>query len=262
MNIKKSLLAVLILGCAAQLNASQLDNAQLLQNKIINNSANSQVKINKSADKALKLKAEIEQLQEANQNLRQYRDHLAALVSHQESEKNSLLTQIAEVDNTRQGVVPLMYKMIKGLQAQLDQDMPIKPSQRQLRINKLNKMMVQADISDAEKYRRILEAYQIEMDYGTKLGLYQGEITLQGKQLEVELLYLGRLALVARSLNGEQFWSWNKQQKAWNKVSQDHANQIDVAFAIASKQQTPSLITLPISISETTQRLSTQQEGS
>ncbi|MCV5804624.1 DUF3450 domain-containing protein, partial [Escherichia coli] len=69
-------------------------------------------------------------------------------------------------------------------------------------------MMTRADVADAEKFRRILEAYQIEMDYGTKLGVYQGKINLgDNEAVEADILYLGRLSLVARSLSGETFWS-------------------------------------------------------
>ena len=117
-----------------------------------------------------------------------------------------------------------------------------------MRINKLQLMMSQADISDAEKYRRILETYQIEMDYGHKLGRYQGDIQLSAEhRIEADLLYLGRIALLARSLDKQQYWSWNVANKQWQSVNDD-AEQIDIAFSIAAKQSTPDLINLPISL--------------
>ena len=38
-------------------------------------------------------------------------------------------------------------------------------------------MMVQADISDAEKFRHVLKLSN-QMDYGTKLGVYQDKISV------------------------------------------------------------------------------------
>ncbi|MBJ6907612.1 DUF3450 family protein, partial [Vibrio cholerae] len=78
------------------------------------------------------------------------------------------------------------------------------------RAAKLDDLMTRADVADAEKFRRILEAYQIEMDYGTKLGIYQGKINLDANEkVEADVLYLGRVSLVARSLSGDKFWSWS-----------------------------------------------------
>jgi hypothetical protein len=110
-------------------------------------------------------------------------------------------------------------------------------------------MMTRADVADAEKFRRILEAYQIEMDYGTKIGIYQGKITLEGNdQVEADILYLGRVSLVARSLSGEQFWSWSQQQNAWQSVGSEQKSELDKAFAMANKQIAPSMLTLPVSL--------------
>ena len=143
-----------------------------------------------------------------------------------------------------------MYQMINGLETTLNNDKPIKKQQRLARIEKLQHMMVQADISDAEKFRRILEAYQIEMDYGTKLGVYQDKISVDGnKEIETDLLHLGRIAFVARSLNGMHYWSWNSKTKQWQTVDSSEARHIDKAFAIANNQVAPSLITLPVSAS-------------
>lgn len=108
--------------------------------------------------------------------------------------------------------------------------------------------MTRADVSDAEKYRRILEAYQIELDYGTKLGLYQDQITVDAGSREVDILHLGRVSLVARSLNGTKFWSWNQSDKQWQSADSSMKSELDKAFNIAAKQAAPSLITLPVSL--------------
>jgi hypothetical protein len=57
--------------------------------------------------------------------------------------------------------------------------------------------MGRADVAEAEKYRRILEAYQIEIDYGTNLGACPAEIELNDGISQVEQLYFGRVSLVS-----------------------------------------------------------------
>ncbi|WP_117232454.1 DUF3450 domain-containing protein [Vibrio maerlii] len=228
--------------------ASDLTNAQSVQSKTNASSAASQQRIDKSAEQSIKFQAEIEQLQQEVKNLQVYQDHLNALVVSQEQEVSSLEGQIDEIKSTRQGVVPLMYQMIEGLKQNLAQDVPIKPEQRAERIAKLDSMMTRADIADAEKYRRILEAYQIELDYGTKLGLYQGQITTHDKQLEVDILHMGRLSLIARSLNGLNYWSWNANQREWQSLDSSLKTELDKAYSIAAQQTAPSLVTLPVSL--------------
>ncbi|WP_162046275.1 DUF3450 domain-containing protein [Vibrio taketomensis] len=248
MNLFKTSLAMFVAAAISPVSASSLDSAQAIQNKTNASSVVSQQRIDKSADAALSLQAEIEQLQEEVKNLEVYQAHLKALVANQGEEMTSISSQIEDIKITRQGVVPLMYQMIDGLKQIVKQDAPIKIEQRQERIAKLEALMPRADVSDAEKYRRILEAYQIEMDYGTKLGIYQGQIDLNGEIREADVLHLGRIALVARSLNGSTFWSWDKKQNRWIEVDSSMKAELDKAFAVASKQVAPSLITLPVSL--------------
>lgn len=249
MNLMKTSLALILATSASTtMAANSLDSAQSIQSKTNAASASSQKRIDVSAEKTLTLKAEIEQLEEEVKNLKVYRDHLTALVASQDQEVASLDSQIEEIKSTRQGIVPLMYQMVDGLKQIVAQDVPIKLVQRQERIAKLESMMTRADVSDAEKYRRILEAYQIELDYGTKLGLYQGEISVNDESREADVLYLGRISLVARSLNGSKFWSWDQKSNQWLNVDASLKSELDKAFSIAAKQTAPSLITLPISL--------------
>ncbi len=249
MNLIKSSLALLISSFLIPVHAENFDDAQAVQSKTNQASAVSQKRIDISAEKALILEAEIEQLREEVSNLKIYRDHLSRLVDSQNREVANLNEQIDQIALTRQGVVPLMYHMLDGLKVIVANDKPIRKAQREERLEKLDAMMTRADVADAEKYRRILEAYQIEMDYGTRLGIYQGKIELSAnEQVEAEVLYLGRISLVARSLSGERFWSWSQQDKSWQPLGSERKTELDKAFAMASKQTAPSLLTLPLSL--------------
>lgn len=249
MNLKKSSLALIMIGMSAGAQADSLDTARTIESKTNAASAYSQKKIDKSAQAALAMKAEVEMLQEEVKNLEVYRDHLARLVASQDAEVDSLNQQIVGIQETRQGVVPLMYKMIDGLKQIVATDKPIRQQQRLARVAKLELMMAQADVSDAEKFRRILEAYQIEMDYGTKLGVFQGQVALSDQEsIEADQLYLGRISLVARSLDGTRYWAWNDTSDNWQSLDSQMAAGVDKAFAIATKQAAPSLVTLPVSV--------------
>lgn len=253
MTLRNKILLSVVLSQTAfagfTVNAASLEAAQKIESNTNRASAQSQQSINNSAEKTLSYKADIEQLQEQVKNLEVYRNHLAALVDNQKQEVTSIDQQIEEIKQTRQGVVPLMYQMIDGLKQIVANDKPIRLKQREQRIEKLDNMMAVANISDAEKYRRILEAYQIEMDYGIKLGLYQDQISLNDQQqIEVDVVYLGRVSLIARSLSGKQYWSWDVASKEWQAIDNPNTSELDKAYAMASKQAAPSLIILPVSL--------------
>ncbi|MCG9561196.1 DUF3450 domain-containing protein [Vibrio chagasii] len=249
MNLLKSSLALAISLVATSSMANSLDQAQSIQNKTNNASASSQKVIDKSSQATLMLQAEIERLQEEVKNLEIYHDHLAALVESQNKEAQSIEEQIEEIKYTRQGVVPLMYKMIDELEVLIAEDVPISESPRLERVERLKSMMVRADVSDAEKYRRILDAYQIEVDYGIKLNSYTSHVTFnEDTSIEVDILHLGRISLIARTLTGTQYWSWNQTQGEWQELDSSMKAEIDKAFDIARQQAAPSLITLPVSL--------------
>ncbi|EGR0773896.1 DUF3450 domain-containing protein [Vibrio cholerae] len=245
----KRCLSLLCVSALLPAHAASLDQAQAIQNSTNQASAQSQQKIDRSAEQSLLLRAEIEQLNEEVKNLQVYRNHLQSLVANQQQEMASLEQQTEEIKRTRQGIVPLMYDMIEGLEEWVAQDKPIRLAARQERIEKLKELMPRADVSDAEKYRRILEAYQIELDYGNKLGTYQAKITLPSAQeVEADVLYLGRLSLLARSLDGEQFWTWNSNQNAWQAITDANKSDLAAAYQLAQQQIAPTLLNLPVSL--------------
>lgn len=161
----------------------------------------------------------------------------------------SLTQQIDEIKETRQGIVPLMYHMIDGLKQIIAQDKPIKLAQRKERVEKLTALMGRADVSEAEKYRRILEAYQIEMDYGNKIATYQDDITTADDVTrEADILYVGRLSLIARSLNHQSFWVWDMQSHQWINGDTALLSRINQAFDLANQQIAPTLLDVPVSL--------------
>ncbi|WP_104400530.1 DUF3450 domain-containing protein [Vibrio penaeicida] len=237
------------MGIPNALYADDLDKARAIEKKTNKVIQKAQSNVDANVEASFTLQSEIEQLETQIDNLTLYRDHLTKLVSSQKSELVSLEQQLNDIEDTRQGIVPLMYRMIDGLDSIVGQDVPLRKVTRQKRLDDIKLLMGRADIAEAEKYRRILEAYQIEIDYGTKLGAYPAEIHFEGNTRQVEQLYFGRVSLVARSLDHKQFWVWRQENKTWNELSKDKGLEVNKAFAMAAKQQAPSVVTLPLSIS-------------
>ncbi|PKF49135.1 hypothetical protein AT251_21200 [Enterovibrio nigricans] len=126
---------------------------------------------------------------------------------------------------------------------------PLKGSIRQERVDGLHVLMGRADVSDAEKIRQILEVYQIEVDYGASLGLYQDTLNIGAGPRVVDVLHLGRVSLIARSIDGNGFWFYDRNASNWEPVPPAHFALLERAFMVAKERVTPELLMLPLSTS-------------
>jgi hypothetical protein len=232
--------------------AETLDHAKNIQDRTNHESARSQQVIDNSSSASTQMQTSIEQLQAEIRNLKIYREHLQSMVKNQNDEASSFDQQLREIKETRQGIIPLMYRMLDGLKQIIDHDKPIKLEQRKRRLEKLVALMGRADVSEAEKYRRILEAYQIEIDYGNKIATYRDAISLDGHvPLEADILYVGRLTLIARSLDHQKFWVWDTTARRWVPGDDGELSHVNQAYRLAHKQIAPTLLNLPLSLKAT-----------
>jgi hypothetical protein len=108
--------------------------------------------------------------------------------------------------------------------------------------------MDRADVTLAEKYRRILEAYQIELDYSRTLEVYADEIEADGVSRTVDVLRVGRAGLYYQTLDRQDAAYWDHQQKAWTPASTAERRAIQRGLRIASQQLAPELLELPLAV--------------
>ncbi|WED23345.1 DUF3450 domain-containing protein [Vibrio sp. JC009] len=247
------ILTLIITSIVLPVQASTLDKSANIEKAIIFDAKKSQEVVTGSSDASFDLKAEIDILRSEINNLEIYQGHLDKLIESQNQELSGLDLQLEEITDTRQSVIPLMYEMLDGLEAYVEQDMPIRKQTRTERINKLKKLMTESGVSDAEKYRRILEAYQIELDYVTKFGTYTSLVEINGVSREVEQLYLGHISFIARSLDHRTYWYWSQEQQHWVALEAVANTELDKAFSVANKLASPSLLMLPLSALEINQ---------
>jgi hypothetical protein len=178
--------------------------------------------------------------------LRIYNQHLKELLNSQAQEKASLEKQLKDIEVTRQEMLPMILKMLDSLDKFVAMDLPFLPEERKQRLTGLKEMMAKANITDAEKFRRIMEAFQIENEYGKTIEAYKGNIVLNGKTSAVNFLRLGRVALYYQRLDGSETGYWNKEEKCWETLSSDYSNAIRNGLRIARKETAPDMLIVPV----------------
>jgi rubrerythrin len=183
-----------------------------------------------------------------------YNRQLARMVEDQSRELDDIEAQLMSLAQTEQATLPLLVRMQNMLEQFVAADLPFLVDERQQRIERLARLMDRADVSLAEKYRQILEAYQIEAEYGRTLEAWTGTLaqdgqTRSGETREVTFLRLGRVALYYQTLDGEESGRWSRQQGGWQTLAADQNWPIRKGISMARQQTVPELLELPIELS-------------
>ena len=179
-------------------------------------------------------------------SIRVYNRQMRNLVASQENELASLADQIDRVEEVGRSVTPLMLRMIDAVDAFVRLDTPFLIEERRERIAGLHEMMGRADVSNAEKFRQIMEAYQIENEYGRTIEAYRSNLERDGKEITVDFLRFGRIALVYQTLDGSETGVWDPATNTWTVLDDDCRTPIRQGLRIARKQSAPDLIRLPL----------------
>ncbi len=210
----------------------------------------SQTKINNLSQESGSLLTKYRFANRQVENLVVESKHLEAVLKTQAEEKISLKEQIKTLELTHSEITPLILRMLENLEKFVALDLPFLPQERQQRLLKLKAMMLKADISKAEKFRRIVEAYQVENDYGNTIEAYKDEIDLKGAKTPVDLLRLGRVGLYYQRLDGSESGVWNTKEKRWDSLPDRYDSKIHRGLGIARKESAPELLTLPVFAAE------------
>ena len=113
--------------------------------------------------------------------------------------------------------------------------------------------MENPDISDAEKFRQVLEGYQIESEYGRKIDFYTDIINVEGSDVNVNVLRIGRIALVAQTKDERVTLAWNNSIRDWEQLPDSYRNAVRQGIRIANKQATIDIMPLPVAAPENAQ---------
>ena len=198
-------------------------------------------------DQALDLTAQYRNVQRRIGSLKVYNDQLRTLLDNQETVIANIQKEIDEVGVIARQVMPLMHRMVDSLARFVELDVPFLIEERKKRVQLLRELLDRADVSNAEKYRRVVEAYQIENEYGRTIEAYKARMNAGGGEKSVEFLRVGRVALVYRTLDGGEYGAWDVKKKAWQVLPSDkYGRQIMAGLRIAREQAAPNLMRVPV----------------
>jgi len=207
----------------------------------------SQQRIDKMVDETDDLETEYKQVTKELDGLKVYNEYLARQIADQVQELEDLRASIDRVSSMERQIMPLMIRMLDALDHFVELDVPFLHEERTHRVARLREIMDRADVSAAEKFRRITEAFQIEIDYGRTIEAYKDALEIDGATLEVNMLRLGRIGLYYQTADASVTGMWDAREKKWVSLKDGTSrNQVRQGLRIAEKQIAPDLLLLPV----------------
>ncbi len=206
-----------------------------------------QKKVDSVADQTEKITNDYRAVTKVVDGLKVYNALLQTQLNNQESEMQALSESIANVALIERQIIPLMTRMVDGLDAFVKLDTPFLMKERTARVARLRDMMERSDVTAAEKFRRVIEGYQIENDYGRTIEAYKGSTQINGKELEVDFLRIGRVALLYQTVGGAITGAWDSTAGQFVELPPaTYQKQVSDGLKIARKQVAPDLLVVPV----------------
>lgn len=190
--------------------------------------------------------AEYAQLLRETEALQAYNELLQRQIGTQERRLTEIQNSIGGVPDLERLVPPLIERMVDGLEEFVELDIPFQENERADRVAAMRNLVEDANVSDSEKFRRVLEAWEVENDYGRTVSAYTGTLDIGGVEREVDFLQIGRIALLYQTDDLEQVGAWIPEERAFVPLGTEHRNSIRQAIRMAQNTVAPELVLLPI----------------
>jgi seryl-tRNA synthetase len=244
----RAVLAALAVGlCGAPALAQDLGSTLQTGRQTVQETEKSQQRIDQLDGQTQSLlsdyRANLKQLEQLNRyNASQQRQ-----VAAQQRELESLRKDIDNISGLQRSVQPLMEDMLAALERFVEADMPFLVDERRERIARLRRIMEDPERSAAQRYRLIVEAYQIENEYGRTIESYRGNVELDGSRYEnAEFLRLGRMGLIVRTDDDAVLKHFDLASRAWVDLDRSFLPHVKTGLRIAREQIPPDLMIVPV----------------
>lgn len=228
---------------------AQLDSALSTAKASTAASAASQQRVEQLDDEADTAIREYRAVLQQIDNIKLFVDQQDIYLQSQKSEIESLNRQLGTVEQIKQGMVPMMLKMAVQIEDAIKDDVPFLLEERMARVDRLKAALSNPNVSPAEQYRQVLNAFKIEVTYGQGLDSYEGAHPTKPGNI-VNFLRFGRSSLVYMTKDEGEIARYNRDTKSWDVLDGSHALNMRKAIRVAKGEAAPDIVYAPVSIGQ------------
>ena len=230
--------------------AATLPDIFAVADRINQQARESQAKVDAMADETRKLYDDYKQVLKEIEGLRVYNRQLERQIAGQERQMNEISTNMDNVTDVQRQVTPLMHRMVAALEQFVDNDMPFRVKERHERVDRLRAILDRPDVAVSEQFSQVLNAFQIENDYGRTIDAYTGQIEIDGETRVADILLVGRVALVYQTSDGEETGYWNERDKRWAPLDDSYQASVRNGIRMARRQASLNLLPMPVMLED------------
>jgi len=206
----------------------------------------SQTKIDSMDDDTSLIVNEYKTVSKQIEGLTVYNAQMRKQIERQEERLKEIDKTMKEAQVMQRQIPPFTRRMLAGIEKSIELDMPFHLAERKERIAFANAAIDNPTVSPAEGLRQVLETFNVEMEYGRKLDNYKDTIEIEGQQREVNVLRVGRLALVYQSSDESLTGAWDNDTDEWVPLDNSYRNPTRKGLKIANRLATVDMLELPI----------------
>jgi hypothetical protein len=241
--------ATAVIAISGSVFAQTVDQVLQADQRRLNLAQQSQERINTVVGATRSLEDQYRAINKEIDGLKVYNRLMTAQVEGQQSDLDDIGLSMDQVDVINRQIFPLMERMIDGLDQSVKVDVPFLMEERTKRVNDLKDIMSRSDVSVAEKFRKVMEAFQIELDYGSTIEHYEQSLTLNNETRSFNMLRVGRIGLYFQSDDTKITGRWNNSTRAW-EIDDSARNEVRKGLRVARQLIAPELINIPVSAAE------------
>jgi len=237
--------ATTVIAISGSVAAQTVDQVLQADQRRLNLAQQSQERINKTVEGTRSLEDQYRAINKEIDGLKVYNRLMRAQVEGQAAVLEDISLSMDQVDVINRQIFPLMERMIDGLEQSVSLDVPFLMEERTSRVNDLKAIMERSDVSVAEKFRKVMEAYQIENDYGTTIEDYEQSLTIDGATRAFNMLRIGRIGLYFQSDDTKITGRWDNEARDW-VIDNSARNEVRKGLRVARQLIAPELIIVPV----------------
>ena len=209
-------------------------------------SAQSQAKIDATDSATEKIVNEFKVVSKQVEGLKLYNAQKRIQIQAQLDLMDKYDEQLVRVVIMQRQIPPLAQRMLEGLEKYVKLDTPFHIQERMQRLDLVRASLSNPKVTASEQVRQILEAYNIEAEYGRKLDAYDETIIHDGQEVVVNILRVGRLGMFFQTKDERQTGYYDHETRTWEKLSGGYRVQIRDGIRMAHKLAPMDIMMLPV----------------